>query len=84
MRMVQGASHSVTDDQALAQWPPVVCAVGADRKKFAADACDQHLLVTNMAHELATLGDIGKRHTFDKVGSLRRFLWCGHSLLRSR
>src|SRR5262249_35589734 len=82
--VVPGAAHGVVDHEAVAERTVIVRAVGADREDVAPAAHQQNLLVSDMADELAAVGELGKRDALREIGAGRLGLILGHAHLRAR
>ena len=66
--VVPGAADHVAHHQPLGQRPAVMGAGGADGKDLGATAQQEHLLVAQMAEQLAAIRQMGERHAGRKLG----------------
>src|SRR6516162_1339625 len=72
-----GTAHALAGNETLGQRAVIMGAMGADSEDFAAALHQQHLLVADMAEELA-VNKIRQRDALGEVRALRRVLLLRH------
>jgi hypothetical protein len=79
--MVPRAAYAPALDQPIDKRAVVVAAIGIDGEDFAARAHHQHILIADMADQLA-MREVGKRDTLAEIRAARLRLLLGGLILR--
>src|SRR5579863_6683838 len=75
--VMPGTAHALADHDALGERAVIVAAMRGDGEYFGAAAHEQHLLVADMADELA-VGEVWERDPLGQVRAARRGLFLRH------
>ena len=79
--VVPGTAHRVADDEPVGERAVIVGAMGADREDLGAAAHQQHLLLADMAEQLAAVIEFGKGNSLPEIGTGGPRLIVRHSFL---